>query len=83
MSDPAQGNLNPNYVLYRPMPRGLSPIMLALQNGHYELAIALVEAGANPNDMQMGFSPLHIISGVRKPDSAMAATRRRPPGRGV
>ena len=56
---PAQGNLNPNYVLYRPMPRGLSPIMLALQNGHYELAIALVEAGANPNDMQMGFSPLH------------------------
>ena len=34
--------------------------MLAVQNGHFELAIALVDAGANPNDVQMGFSPLHM-----------------------
>lgn len=79
---PAEGNLNPNYILYRPMPRGLSPIMLAVQNGHYELAIALVEAGANPNDMQMGFSPLHIIAGVRKPDSSDGSDPSTPAGSG-
>jgi len=78
----AEGNINPNYVLYRPMPRGMSPIMLAIQNGHYELAIALVDAGANPNDMQMGFSPLHIISGVRKPDSSDGSDPSTPPGSG-
>lgn len=79
---PAEGNTNPNYIMYRPMPRGLSPIILAVQNGHYELAIALVEAGANPNDMQMGFSPLHIISGVRKPDSSDGSDPSTPAGSG-
>ena len=61
---------NRNYILYRPSPRGTSPLLLAVQNGHFELAIALVDAGANPNDVQTGFSPLHIISWVRKPDSS-------------
>ena len=56
--------------------------MLAVQNGHYELAIALVEAGANPNDVQMGFSPLHIISGVRKPDSSDGSDPSTPAGSG-
>ena len=78
----AEGNVNPNYVLYRPIPRGTSPIILAVQNGHYELAIALVEAGANPNDLQMGFSPLHIISGVRKPDSSDGSDPSTPAGSG-
>jgi ankyrin repeat protein len=75
-------NANPNYVLNRPIPRGTSPIMLAVQNGHFELAIALVEAGANPNDMQMGFSPLHMISGVRKPDSSDGSDPSTPAGSG-
>jgi len=78
----AEGNLNPNYILYRPIPRGTSPIMLAVQNGHYELAIALVEAGANPNDLQMGLSPLHMISGVRKPDSSDGSDPSTPAGSG-
>ena len=79
---PGEGNLNPNYVLYRPMPRGLSPIILAVQNGHFELAIALVDAGANPNDVQMGFSPLHMLSGVRKPDSSDGSDPSTPAGSG-
>jgi ankyrin repeat protein len=45
-------------------------LMLAVQNGHFELAIALVDAGANPNDQRSGFTPLHILPGVRKPDSS-------------
>src|SRR4029078_4453404 len=36
----------------------------------FELAIALVDAGANPNDARSGFTPLHTIAWVRKPDSS-------------
>jgi ankyrin repeat protein len=46
-----------------------SPLSLAVQNGHYEVAIALVDAGADPNDVRTGVTALHLIPGVRKPDS--------------
>jgi uncharacterized protein len=55
---------------YKPMRNGTSPLLLAVENGHFELAIALVEAGADPNDQRSGFSPLHAISWVRKPDAS-------------
>jgi ankyrin repeat protein len=48
---------------------GTSPLLLAVQNGHFELAIALIDAGADPNDMRTGVTALHMISAVRKPDS--------------
>ena len=54
----------------RPVDRGTSALLLAVQNGHFELAIALVDAGANPNDVRSGFTALHTISWVRKPDSS-------------
>src|SRR5215468_1060282 len=54
----------------RSVDRGTSPLLLAVQNGHFELAIALVGAGANPNDARSGFTPLHTIAWVRKPDSS-------------
>jgi ankyrin repeat protein len=41
---------------------------MAVENGHFELAIALVDAGADPNDQRSGFTPLHTMSWVRKPD---------------
>jgi uncharacterized protein len=46
-----------------------SPLTLAVENGHFELAIALIDAGADPNDVRTGYTPLHMLSGVRKPDS--------------
>jgi ankyrin repeat protein len=55
---------------YKPVRNGTSPLMLAVENGHFELAIALVAAGADPNDQRSGFSPLHAISWVRKPDAS-------------
>jgi uncharacterized protein len=54
----------------RPVDRGTSPLLLAVQNGHFELAIALVDAGADPNDVRSGFTALHTITWVRKPDSS-------------
>jgi ankyrin repeat protein len=55
---------------YKPVRNGTSPLMLAVENGHFELAIALVAAGADPNDQRSGFTPLHAISWVRKPDAS-------------
>lgn len=47
--------------------RGSSALVLAIENGHYELALDLLEAGADPNDQRSGFAPLHIMTWVRKP----------------
>jgi ankyrin repeat protein len=46
--------------------RGMSALMFAVESGHFELALELIEAGADPNDQRSGFAPLHAISWVRK-----------------
>ena len=46
---------------------GTSALVLAVENGHFELAVKLLEAGADPNDQRSGFTPLHVLSWVRKP----------------
>src|SRR6185295_16724515 len=61
---------------------GTSPLLLAVQNGHFELAIALIDAGADPNDVRTGFTPLHMIPGVRKPDSSDPSDPAPPAGLG-
>jgi ankyrin repeat protein len=60
----------------------VSPLPLAVQNGHFELALALVDAGANPNDVRTGFTPLHMMAGVRKPDSSDGSDGAAPTGQG-
>ncbi|HAD70684.1 MAG TPA: hypothetical protein DCF94_01550, partial [Gammaproteobacteria bacterium] len=65
-----------NNATTQPVNRGLSPLLLAVRNGHFELAIELVKAGADPNDMRSGFTPLHTVAWVRKPD---ASDRGDPP----
>ncbi len=57
-----------NYHHYRGPKVGSSPLILAVENGHFELAAALLEAGADPNDQRSGFTALHTITWVRKPD---------------
>lgn len=46
---------------------GTSALHLAVENGHFDLAIALVKAGADPNDQRPGYGALQMISWVRKP----------------
>jgi len=48
---------------------GTSALTFAVESGHFELAMTLVAAGADPNDQRSNFSPLHAISWVRKPNS--------------
>ncbi len=59
-----------NNATYRPVDDGISPLILAIRNGHFELAIDLVHAGADPNDLRSGFGALHTMSWVRKPDES-------------
>jgi len=61
---------------------GTNALALAVENGHFELAIALVDAGADPNDVRTGFAPLHMMAGVRKPDSSDISDGAPPMGEG-
>jgi ankyrin repeat protein len=47
---------------------GMTPLLMAVENGHFEMAIDLVKAGANPNDQRAGYAALHNIVWVRKPN---------------
>jgi ankyrin repeat protein len=57
-------------------------LILAVQNAHFELAIALIDAGADPNDVRTGFTPLHMMAGLRKPDSSDISDPAAPAGSG-
>lgn len=46
--------------------KNMSALMFAVESAHFELAIKLVQLGANPNDQRSGFAPLHALSWVRK-----------------
>jgi ankyrin repeat protein len=48
--------------------RGTTPLNLAVENGHFELAVCLLQAGADPNDQRSGFTALHMLTWVRKPN---------------
>ncbi|MBI5775134.1 MAG: ankyrin repeat domain-containing protein [Verrucomicrobia bacterium] len=58
---------------------GTSALLLAVENGHFELAMELVRAGANPNDQRSGFTPLHTLTWVRKPNRGDDESGHPPP----
>jgi len=62
--------------------RGVSPLLVAVENGHFELATVLLDAGADPDDMRGGMGALHMIAGVRKPDSGDENGQPAPDGSG-
>ncbi len=48
--------------------RGTSALLLAIENGHFELALDLLERGADAADARSGYTPLHVMVWVRKAD---------------
>lgn len=72
-------DMQPKRRAGRGPPAGMTPLLMAVENGHFELAIDLVKAGAEPNDMGGGYSALHSISWVRKPDHGEGEDGQPPP----
>jgi ankyrin repeat protein len=62
---------------------GTSALLIAVENGHFELAAQLLDLGANPNDLRSGFAPLHVLTWVRKPDSGEDDGQPIPDGSGL
>src|SRR5262249_48330015 len=58
---------------------GTRALALAVENGHCELAMELVNAGADPNDQRSGYTALHIITWVRKPNRGDDEAGQPPP----
>lgn len=58
-------------TLLRPRSGGRSkrstPLILAVENAHFETAAALLKAGADPNAAPSGYTALHAITSVRRP----------------
>jgi uncharacterized protein len=46
---------------------GISAMVLAVANAHYELASMMLDAGADPNASVQGWTALHQITWVRRP----------------
>jgi ankyrin repeat protein len=58
---------------------GVSALSLAVENGHFELALELVKAGADPNDQRSGYTALHRLTWVRKPNRGDDPDGQPPP----
>ena len=62
---------------------GTTALIIAIENGHFELAAQLLDLGANSNDLRSGFAPLHVLTWVRKPDSGEDDGQPIPDGSGL
>jgi uncharacterized protein len=63
----------------RDAPNGTSAVLLAMENGHFELAMEIIRAGADPNDIRSGFTALHALTWVRKPPHGDDEAGQPPP----
>ena len=72
VNEPVPGDAGPGPLRRRGYgggvpPAGATPLFLAVKNAHFELAAALLDAGANPNVDAPGYTVLHLMTAVRKP----------------
>ena len=50
------------------LPDGMSTVVLAATNAHWELGVYLVDRGADPNGAEQGWAALHAMTWVRMPN---------------
>lgn len=73
------GIMKPDQVRGKRPVAGTSALVLAVENGHFELAVELLRWGADPNDQRSGFTPLHMMTWVRKPNRGDGPDGAPPP----
>jgi ankyrin repeat protein len=78
-ADVQEAIVTENEAKGRAAPNGASGVLLAAENGYFELAMELIRAGADPNDMRSGFTVLHCLSNVRKPPRGDDEAGQPPP----
>jgi len=61
-------------------PDGTSALVLAVLNGHFDAAAALLDQGADPNADKQGWTALHQISWVRRPNTGQNSPGPVPDG---
>ena len=52
----------------------MSPLLFAVESGHFALALDLVAAGADPDDQRSGYTALHALTWVRRADRGDGVT---------
>ena len=50
------------------LPDGTGPVLLAAANAHWELGVFMVDQGADPNAAEQGWTALHEMTWVRRPN---------------
>ena len=50
------------------LPDGTGPVVLAAANAHWELGVFMVDQGADPNGAEQGWTALHEMTWVRRPN---------------
>lgn len=72
----------PDGGTYTPKEEGVGPsaLHLAVANAHFELAVQLLEGGADPNVAGQGWTPLHTLTWTRQP--GVGGNDPPPPGSG-
>ena len=51
------------------LPDGTSALVVAVINAHYDLAVHLLERGADPNAAEQGWTALHQLVWTRRPNT--------------
>jgi len=59
---------------------GMSALILAILNAHYEMAAFLVDQGADPNADTQGWTPLHQVAWSRRPNRGFNTPGATPTG---
>lgn len=62
------------------LPDGMSALVLAVLNAHYELASFLLEQGADPNADVQGWTALHQVAWSRRPNAGFNLPGASPTG---
>lgn len=79
--DAARALLDAGAEVNERLPDGMSALVLAIYNAHYELAAFLLDRSADPNAAEQGWTALHQVTWSRRPNRGFNMPGAVPTGR--